>query len=116
MIMTKKCKNHTKGKLVNIKELQRTLNNFRKTLRDDKDSRKSIGRCQVASKKGQGKLNNTKNPMGNIKKTSRGTRKRRFEPNKTFGKNVLNKIIVTKDTWRDAKDIPLRNFACKWYA
>jgi hypothetical protein len=42
------------------------LNNFRKTLRDDKDSRKPIGRCQVASKKGQGKLNNTKNPMGNI--------------------------------------------------
>jgi hypothetical protein len=30
---------------------------------------------------------------------------------KPFGKNVLNKIIVIKDTWRDAKDIFLRNFA-----
>jgi hypothetical protein len=35
---------------------------------------------------------------------------------KPFGKNVLNKIIVVKENWRDAKDIPLRNFACKWYA
>jgi hypothetical protein len=35
---------------------------------------------------------------------------------KPFGKNVLNKIIVIKDTWKHAKDILLRNFAYKQYA
>lgn len=47
-----------------------------------------------------------------IKKGHRGALgKGRPNQIKPFGKNVLNKIIVIKDTWRDAKDILLRNFA-----
>jgi hypothetical protein len=44
------------------------LNNFRKTLRDDKDSRKPIGRCQVTLKKRTREVEQHKKPWATSRK------------------------------------------------
>lgn len=62
-------------------------------------------------KKGQGSWTTQKTPWATSWKHRGALGKGRPNQIKPFGKNVLNKIIVIKDTWRDAKDILLRIFA-----